>query len=36
MQNVPACQALADIHLDNNGSLEALYKQIDGLAISLP
>ena len=28
-QNVPACQKLADIHLDNNGSLEELYKQID-------
>lgn len=36
MQNVPACQALADIHLDNNGSLEALYEQIDRLAINLP
>lgn len=28
-QNVPACQKLADIHLDNNGSLEQLYEQID-------
>ena len=28
-QNVPACQKLADIQIDNNGSLEQLYEQID-------
>ena len=27
-QNVPACQKLADIQIDNNGSLEELYEQI--------
>lgn len=27
--NILACQKLADIQLDNNGSLEELYEQID-------
>ncbi len=29
--NIVACQKLADIQLDNNGSFEDLYKQIEGL-----